>query len=164
MSIQFIVTPDPDNIDRPCKPVKIINELINSNRFKIALEAIFEETPEGEVEGNCHNVAVSIMADLIAADRSKGWFWVKGRKKGGMPCGSDLVHSWLENDGWVIDASNFFKIPFEDNDTKPICFIDAKLYQKQFKLKVTVRRNHKQTLRWLNKKNRQFNKMRKYCN
>ena len=51
MSIKFILTPDPDNPDRPCKPVEIIDELINSNRFQIALEAIYEETPEEAMFG-----------------------------------------------------------------------------------------------------------------
>ena len=96
--IQLIIAPEPDNPDRPCEPREIIEELIESNSFKITVDVIYEETPEGEPEGNCHNAAMSIMGDLMVVGRSKGLVWWKGRRKSGMQDGGDFVHSWLERE------------------------------------------------------------------
>jgi hypothetical protein len=158
MEIVFKFVQDFDNPDRPCKPVAIMKELIESDSFDFASRAIYEEPPEGEPNGNCHIVATHIMANLIATGRSKGWVWVKGRRKGARLDGSDFVHSWLEFDGWAIDASNTPNIPIEDSAVKTILIMDSKSYRKILKLKVTSRRNDKLTRRWINKKQRQFNR------
>ena len=67
-------------------------------------------------------------------------------------------YSWLENDGWAIDASNTPNLPIDYNDGKPILFIDATRYRKQFKIKITTRRNDKQTRRLIEKWDRQYSK------
>ena len=58
----------------------------------------------GEQDGDCHEIAAAIMLD-IATLQSRGapigtWAWYTGR------CPRIGSHSWIETDGWAIDASN----------------------------------------------------------
>ena len=48
---------------------------------------------------DCHQIAFALMRDLIAA-RRPGWIWCRAQ------CKRVGLHSWLENSGWAVDASN----------------------------------------------------------
>lgn len=82
-NIQFCVN-DSTNSERPCKPFIILSDLIRNNQFEMIYKEMTKETPLGEVTGNCHEVAVTIMAELIRQNICKGWEWCKGYKKDGI--------------------------------------------------------------------------------
>lgn len=150
ISIQYLVLPDPKRPDRSCKPKEIIDRLMKSGALELSLDTITAKTPIGEVEGNCHEVAMTMMIDLIRAENHKGWVWLTGYKLGGKKDGSNWEHSWLEYDGWAIDASNNHeRIPVEG---VPILIYDASWYRKAYKLKVTKCRNAKQTIKLIRKR------------
>jgi hypothetical protein len=53
--------------------------------------------------GDCHDIAMALMTDLSLAGAAEGWAYVLGglRTKNGV-----IEHSWLEFDGWAVDAAN----------------------------------------------------------
>jgi hypothetical protein len=55
--------------------------------------------------GNCHDAAIALMVDLTVAGYSQGWTWVQARVSFGT-IGDAFEHSWLEFDGWAVDAAS----------------------------------------------------------
>jgi hypothetical protein len=53
--------------------------------------------------GDCHEIAMALMVDLVMARAAEGWSYVLGTIRG--PAGH-IEHSWLEYDGWAVDAAN----------------------------------------------------------
>src|SRR5882762_4301844 len=49
----------------------------------------------GKQNGDCHEIAAAIMLDIAIGT----WVWYTGR------CPRIGSHSWIETDGWAIDAS-----------------------------------------------------------
>ena len=152
VNIQFRVTDgkDDNNTQTICKPLNILSNLITANKFDMIYEDMTKETPFGEVHGNCHEVVSTIMAVLIRYDLCKGWEWCKGYKKDGMGKGVDWIHSWLEFDGWAIDASNTHRnIPVEKPGDQIILIYGSSFYRNLYGLKVRKRKNAKNTKKWL---------------
>jgi hypothetical protein len=65
--------------------------------------AAFEDYAIEDGEGNCHDVALALMVDLICLDLGHGWTWVRGITTFAAGRGE---HSWCEYDGWAIDAAS----------------------------------------------------------
>ncbi len=153
--IKFYILEDPEQPNRPCRPVEIIDSLIDTKPFSVVIEAMTYKPLPGEETGNCHEVATALMSVLIMTRQSKGWVWVKGVKPQGKKDGSDWPHSWLEHDGWAIDASNnHAAIAEAEGGGLPILIYDASYYRKLYKLKVTSQRNSKQTWKWISRRSR----------
>lgn len=149
INIKYIVCPDPKKPEHSCRPEKILRNLIKSGAFKMSLDTIMEKTPTGEPEGNCHEIAVTIMVDLIRTGNAKGWAWLEGYKSRESRDESDWEHSWLEYDGWAVDASHAHSKKHKRDI--PILIFDAQFYRKNLKLKITKQRNAKQTKKWIEK-------------
>ena len=75
----------------------------------------------GKKDGDCHEIAAAIMLD-IATLQSQGapigtWVWYMGR------CPRIGSHSWIETDGWAIDASN-------GADDRPIIVQESQAFRR----------------------------------
>jgi len=117
-------------------------QFFNDGTMKRTLEAMTEEPPIGEPKGNCHNIALAFMVDLIMAKQARGWFWMRG--------GNPLIrweHSWLEYDGFAVDATATQK----DNPHQPTVTIgEINYYYKSKKItKILKKRDAAQTRRWI---------------
>ena len=60
--------------------------------------------PNDDGNSNAHSVAVSLMGALASAGAASGWTWRMGLVRAA-DGGEHEDHSWLEADGWAIDAS-----------------------------------------------------------
>ena len=132
--IKYFISADLNNPDRPCKPVDVINDLIDRVKFRSALEFINKKIPHGG--GNCHQVAGAIIVALIKTGNAKGWTWVKGYIDYGE---YGWQHSWLEYDGWAIDASSLQKHLCKD--AIPILICDALYYREYYEFQAITQLN-----------------------
>jgi len=92
MTINFAIVPDPAHPD--CKPLATLQTMLASGalpRF-----AFLWGLTDG---GDCHEIAEALATDLLSSPDD--WRWIMAECK--PPTGS---HSWLECDGWAVDASN----------------------------------------------------------
>jgi len=89
--------------------------------------------------GNCHDVVLALLEDLLREGEAEGWEWLVGMvhfKNTG-----DIEHSWLEFDGWALDAS--------DSRGGMILFMEDHAYRKQYSARVSVARDAQESATWL---------------
>ncbi len=120
------------DIDREkCRPFKDLRYLIDNRGLKNTLEAINDSPQPGEVGGNCHNICLSLMADLMFSRLSEGYKMITTRKHA--VGGGD--HSWLECEGWYIDAATMLQNPDWPEDEYQILIGNALDYRKNLGVK-----------------------------
>jgi hypothetical protein len=100
--------------DRPCAVLKILKSLLLRRRDLPNFRAEFG------ANGNCHAVSRGLASDLIALRRHDGWKIARGICVNGL-------HSWLEYDGWIVEASNAGPGAGVDRDSF-IVIIDPETY------------------------------------
>ena len=147
VKIKVYFIPDQEDPERPCWPREIVNELLNTGRLPFFLRAMTEEAQPGGPEGDCHDVAASIMEDLVWANCAEGWTWVEGYNRL-KPDKSKWVHSWLECEGWAIDASHHVTMNIGLGE-RTILVMDASLYRKTLQIKITKKRDSTQTKQYI---------------
>lgn len=129
---------------RRCKAKEIIKNLLDDDKLPKTVKAM----AQADKGGRSRKVAVSFMAELIAAGESGGWVWVEGQVKEG-------VQSWLEYDGWAVDLSNSVE-PTKEGE-RNIVILDTDLYRKAHKIiKLVKRRTPRQTVEWISKRKKQM--------
>lgn len=126
----------------------MVRQYFNDGIMKHTIEAMAEKPLLGEPAGNCHNVALAFVTDLIIAKRAQGWFWVNG---GNASIKNDLggswKHSWLEYDDFAVDAT--IKQTANPNQLT-VTVGEVSLYYKARRIvKIFERRNAAQTRRWI---------------
>jgi hypothetical protein len=81
-----------------CEPARILAALLHDGmlpRFKWRY---------GRRSGDCHDIAQALIGDLYdAGPTGVRWYWYIGE------CLEIGEHSWIECEGWAIDASNGIK-------------------------------------------------------
>lgn len=107
--ITFAVVPDPIRAD--CLPVAVLNVMADEG-----LLTRFQNL-WGEQTGDCHEIAGALYADIISAGVPGDWQWYVGR------CPNIGDHSWIECDGWAIDAAN-------GSTTRPVVVMPSRDYRK----------------------------------
>ncbi len=100
----------PDPLRPHCEPVEMLTRLMNMGRMPRFTAAW------GNERGDCHEIVMAILLDLASVG-IRNWRWCRGV--------FDRIgdHSWLEVDGWAIDAAN-------GSDEKPIIVMRAADYRK----------------------------------
>jgi hypothetical protein len=129
-----------------CEPYKILSKLIESHRLK----NVYEVVPDNAEGGNCHDVAMAFMVDMIMACETKGWYWVKGLVGDHKSVKSE--HSWIEHTDYVIELSNYLF------DHRKIFIMEKKYYYSTKKPSRLQKRNCKSTKRLINKMSAQYSK------
>lgn len=88
--------------ERPCPLKRRLEDLGDPSCFPRFARLFGAPSLDGL--GDCHEVAIALMLDLADLHRADGWVWAMGT------CTSqkeaDFTHSWLQCDGWMLDASN----------------------------------------------------------
>ena len=108
----------------------LLGHLLNSGRLN-AFERAFADYGPDHAAGNCHDVALGLMADVMAAGCSDGWTWVTGIDHGGND------HSWIEYDGWAVDGS-----------CGKLLVSDASWYRQTLRIRQAVERDAAATWHW----------------
>jgi hypothetical protein len=90
---------DPGDAD--CEPVRILQTLLAADALP-GFERLWRR------KGNCHEITQGLLIRLYELGFSpERWVWVHGQcgraQYDGKPLG---LHSWIEVDGWAIDAAN----------------------------------------------------------
>ena len=124
-----------------------VRQFFDNRIMENTLEAMAEKALPGEPEGNCHMIALGFMVDLIIAKQAKGWVWVKGLNANQKVHGKAWEHSWIEYDGFAIDAT----VKQKENQNKLTISIGevGYYYKARGITKVVKRRNAKQTQKWI---------------
>jgi len=94
-----------------------------------AFDQVFPLYGNGQTDGNCHEICIALTAGLTAGKCAHGWAWVTGQVHFGEPSTPAVEHSWMEYDGWALDASN-----------GKILIVDAQLYVRLHHGTITTRR------------------------
>lgn len=100
--LRFMVMRDDNEPSGPCTPCETLERLAAVGGLPHFLKAFGAPSHEGL--GDCHEVTLALMTDLVVAHRSDGWSLVQGTVDFGTDKGAD--HSWLEYDGWALDVAN----------------------------------------------------------
>lgn len=120
----------------------MVRKLFDDGRMEHTREAMAEKPLPGEHKGNCHNIALGFMTDLIIAGYGQGWFWVQGVNKN-----RGLKHSWLEYDGFFVDGTEKQK---EKPDQLTVSIGEVgHAYKARGITKILKRRNAAQTQKWI---------------
>jgi hypothetical protein len=93
-TLTFAIVPDPAFPD--CEPATVLSTLANAGALRRFTRKY------GKRAGDCHEVALALICDL-ADCKKRGpfkWYWYIG------DCPFIGEHSWIECEGWAIDASN----------------------------------------------------------
>jgi hypothetical protein len=90
--IKFAIVPDPIRPD--CKPQTMLSGMLERGELPKFSKA-WGSTPGGD----CHEIAEDLCTDLVRSPSRWSWRWITAQTKFG-------PHSWLECDGWAVDASN----------------------------------------------------------
>lgn len=125
--------------DRPCAPGDVMIELANSGKLPNFQREFGAPRPDGL--GDCHDVTLALMVDLIAAERADGWSWVQGSIVTGH--GERFDHSWLEHDGWAVDVAN-----------GKVLVMRSSRYDEMTKAEQKTVRDAVQTSAWMTSSNR----------
>ena len=159
-NVEFQFLQSPKQKDHLCRPVEMLRELLDAGELSHFLEVMMRDPAPDAVDGDCHEVASALMIDLMVAERAKGWHRVKGYQPEAGGSGSKRSHSWLECDGWAIDASDKRR-SLSKHGELPIIVGEAARYRKHFKLKVTKRRDARQMRKRLIKDARRLGRGRR---
>jgi hypothetical protein len=106
--IKFAVVPDPAH---DCKPLATLSGMLDSG--VLPTFAFLWGLTDG---GDCHEIAEALSNDLTRAGHDD-WQWITADCK--PPTGH---HSWLECNGWAVDASN--------GKTRPVLIQRASDYRR----------------------------------
>jgi hypothetical protein len=93
----FAVVPGPTFPE--CEPAKILETLASAGTLHRFTRKY------GRHAGYCHEVALALVCDLADSRLSVPFKWYVG------DCPNIGEHSWIECEGWAIDASNGHKRP-----------------------------------------------------
>lgn len=110
--------------------------------------AMMEKPLPEEFDKYCYNIVLAFMFDLILAGRAEGWFWVQGGNPKKMnEQGRSWVHSWLEYNGFAVDAT----VRQKQKPDKPTVHIaEIEFYYKARDItNIIKRRNARQTEMWI---------------
>lgn len=123
-----------------------VGQFFDRKLMRHTIAAMLEKARLGEPEGNCHNIALAFMADLIISGLGQGWYWVQGgNPKRKTPQGTAWEHSWLEYNGMAVDATIKQKLR---RQLPTIVIQEARSYYKQMNIvRIHGRRNARQTRR-----------------
>lgn len=92
----------------------------------------------GQEQGDCHTITCSIMTDLYESGAYDGWRWCRGFGYFNEdPSYHEFEHSWVEYDGWALEASN-----------GQLVIRDAQTWRSRCKARDVVERDAEQTVRW----------------
>jgi len=148
--IKIYHCPDTTQPGRPCKAKDIIKKMLDTGKLTKTLKAMQEKPISGKDQGNCHVVAVTFMSELISADMFRGWKWSQGYISLTKTDPIKRLHSWLEYDGWTVDASDISKAPDFQSKGKTILVMDTGLYYTALQIvKVLRQRDAEQTMEWI---------------
>ena len=97
--ITFAIVADPAFSD--CEPVNALEILIAAGMLRRFARKY------GKRSGDCHEMAYALVMDLADCRGNVPfkWFWYAG------DCAQIGEHSWVECEGWAIDASGGWKRP-----------------------------------------------------
>jgi hypothetical protein len=91
------VCQDPSRPNEECEPARILMRLVDEGWFLV----------NEDDRHDCHDVSMRLLAALgESGNASNGWYFVQGW------LGGEVLHSWLEYKGYVIDCSNGRTIVF----------------------------------------------------
>lgn len=90
----------PDNERPDCSAADVITEAGSKGLLPLFATEAGKPSPDGF--GNCHEVAAALSTDLVLCGMDGGWRYFLGHVQPGER--SSFLHSWLEFDGWVVDA------------------------------------------------------------
>ena len=80
--IQIVVVFDETATERRKEAIRKlanqVHQFITNGILIHTYKAMIEKPQLGEAVGNCHNIALGFMTDLINAGHSHGWFWIQG--------------------------------------------------------------------------------------
>ena len=91
--------------DGQCQPKKYLEKLHVQKKLTSFLKALNEQVNQYIKENimDCHTVTQELLLAIINEGTGGEWLWCHGYIKGEW---TDLImHSWLESDGWAIDAA-----------------------------------------------------------
>ncbi len=80
-----------------CEPINELRALIANGQLRRL------QRKWGRKEGDCHEIARALIADLFDCMHERPerpWYWMVG------DCSRFGEHSWVESNGWAIDASH----------------------------------------------------------
>jgi hypothetical protein len=132
-AMRLMIVPDDEVPGRRCTPAEVINELGSGGRLPTFMQELTAPSPDGL--GNCHHIALGLMTDLILADKADGWVWVEGQIRTNRS--GWIAHSWLEYDGWAIDAVE-----------GGILFVRAASHLRMTNARNMTKRDSRQTCEW----------------
>lgn len=148
--IKIYHCPDTTQPGRACKAKDIIKKILDSGKLARTLKAMMEKPISGKDQGNSHVVAVTFMSELIASDYFRGWMWMQGYISLSKENPLKRLHSWLEYDGWAVDASDISKASDPKSIGKTILVMDTTLYYKALQISKVIRtRNPEETMEWI---------------
>ena len=86
-----------------CVPAQVIGKLWDLGKLSAFAAAFPNARGRVDDKANCHEVSSLLLTEVAAAGEGDGWRVATGicRFKGSIV----VVHSWVEADGWAIDAS-----------------------------------------------------------
>ena len=130
---EIYVTQNPDKPSRECKPAELIQELLLAGELEEFAGSF------GISRGDCHEITLTLVCDLAVAGKADGFYWVQGTGHfDGNPDRPPFDHSWLECDGWAIDAAS-----------GKLLFMDQQLYRDTAQACNIKRRDSEQTRKWV---------------
>ena len=131
--LQILVRRDSANPSRECKPAKLIQELARAGELEAFARSF------GKSLGDCHEVTLALMCDLTTAGKGDGFYWVQGTGNfSDDPDYPPFHHSWVECDGWAIDAAR-----------GKLLIMDQQLYRDRAQACDIKRRDSEQTRKWV---------------
>lgn len=151
MTNTTIVCIDRDNDSgntRTRRVASMVQDYFSLKFMRHTIAAMLEKPLLGEPEGNCHNIALAFMTDLIIARQAQDWYWVQGANpKKELSPGRVWEHSWLEYNGIAVDATMKQRLQRE----LPTIVVDqvGPYYKRQDITKILERRNARQTRRFI---------------
>lgn len=126
----------------------MVHDYFSRKFMRHTIAAMLEKPLLGQHDGNCHNIALAFMADLIKAGHAQDWYWVQGANpKRELSPGMVWEHSWLEYNGIAVDATMNQRLKRQ----LPTIVVDrvGPYYKRQDITTILGRRNARQTRRFI---------------
>jgi hypothetical protein len=128
--VVFGVCPHPDRL-RACKPVEMLSAALEAGKLPCFCEIYGQPSPDGF--GDCAEISIALLTDVFRLNGARGWLLCEGDVR---PKGREYWHSWLEADGWVVDAAS-----------GKMLVMDARLYRDATRPVAVKRRTAREWLR-----------------
>lgn len=148
VNVKLYFRPEAKIAPKDCLAMRTLTNMLEKGELEVAVGAMGKEYGPEDAEAMSQNIAVAMMLELEKHHQAKGWSWVRGIVKEGPNAG--LIHSWLECDGWVVDASDLDALGYRKDRTGILVTPVAK-FRKKTGLTVTSTRKEKQVRTWLKK-------------